>query len=131
MAGLIKFAKPMKSEVYILHIARQPFSRALETAITRNQDHLKELYGERVHLHFDTIWSKEVVSSVHSYIQRTHSDALVLYIMRKEFLKDLFRKDALKILNAIIKYPIIVFNDNLTSPPVSVFSMNKSEIGHN
>jgi len=107
---LIAWAKLLKSNVCVLQVVRGHFNHETEAELKRSQLEIKDLYGDEVPLQFDTIWSTEIASSIHSYMLRTESDALALCTRHHGFIEGLFHKSVTKILSSIARYPVFVFH---------------------
>jgi nucleotide-binding universal stress UspA family protein len=104
------WAKLLKSRICILQVIQRHHNPEIEKELKRNQLEIKDFYGEEVPLQFDTIWSSEIASSIHSYMLRTESDALALYGKHHGFIEGLFHKSVTKVLSSIARYPVFVFH---------------------
>jgi hypothetical protein len=86
------------------------YAHELEEKLKRSQLEIKDLYGDEVLLEFDTIWSTEIASSIHSYMLRSESDALALCTRPHGFIESLFHKSVTKVISSIARYPVFVFH---------------------
>jgi len=107
---LINWAKLLKNNVCVLQVVQGHYSHEIEAELKRSQTEIKDFYGDEVPLQFDTIWSNEVASSIHSYMLRTESDALALCSRHHGFIEGLFHKSVTKVLSSIARYPVFVFH---------------------
>jgi nucleotide-binding universal stress UspA family protein len=72
-----------------------------------------EQYGRTntaLDIHFDTIYSDEVISSINSYVLRNEADALALCSMNPSIIQTLFHKSVIKTLSATATYPLLIFH---------------------
>jgi len=110
LRDLITWAKLLKSEVHVLQVVQGHYSHQIETEVKRSQLEIRDFYEDEVSLQFDTIWSTEIASSIHSYMLRTEADALALCTRNHGFLEGLFHKSVSRVISAIAKYPVFVFH---------------------
>jgi len=107
---LVDWANLLKCKICILQVIREHYNHDIEVALKRTQEEISDFYSDEVIMEFDTIWSNEIASSIHSYILRTESDALVLCTGHRSFIKNLFHKSVTKIISSIASYPVFVFH---------------------
>lgn len=110
MREFFTWVNPLKSKVCILQVVQGDYRHEIEAELKRCQLEIKDFYGDEISLQFDTIWSNEVANSIHSYMLRTESDALVLCSKHHGFIQGLFHKSVTKVLSAIARYPVFVFH---------------------
>jgi nucleotide-binding universal stress UspA family protein len=64
-----------------------------------------------IDLHFDTVYSDEVISSINTYVLHNEADALALCSMNPSIIQTLFHKSVIKALSATASYPLFVFHE--------------------
>lgn len=107
---IVDWANLLKSEVSILQVIRGHYNHETEAALKRTQDEISDFYSDDMTIEFDTIWSDEIASSIHSYILRNQSDVLALCTEHRSFLKAMFHKSVTKVITNIASYPVFVFH---------------------
>lgn len=107
---LVNWAKLLKSDILFLQVVQGHYSHEIEVELKRSELEIKDFYKDEISLQFDTIWSSEIASSIHSYMLRTESDALALCTRHHGFIEGLFHKSVTKVLSAIARYPVFVFH---------------------
>ena len=107
---LVGWAKYLGSEICVLQVVQGHYSQEVEAGLRRSELEIKDFFGGEIPLRFDTLWSQEVASSIHSYMLRTDSDALALCARHHGVIEGLFHKSVTKVLSAIARYPVMVFH---------------------
>lgn len=107
---LVNWAKRLECNISFLQVVQGQYRHDTEVALKRIQTELKDLYENEIQLQFETVWSDEIASTIHSYILRNQSDALALSTRHYGFIEKLFHKSVIKVISAIAKYPVFVFH---------------------
>ena len=110
LGKLIGWAKLLKSKFCILQVIKDHYNHDIEVALKRTQVEIIDFYSDEIAVEFDTIWSTEIASSIHSHVLRTESDALALCTEDHSFLQRLFHKSVTKVISSIATYPVFVFH---------------------
>jgi K+-sensing histidine kinase KdpD len=99
----------LEARVTVLQV-KDHYSHEAETSSKEIQQRSK-MYMEAIDVHFDTIYSDEVISSIDSYVLRNEADALALCSMNPSIIQTLFHKSVIKALSATASYPLLIFHE--------------------
>ncbi len=107
---LMFWAKALHSEVCAIQVVQEHYTHELEMKLKKGQDEIKSVFDGDVSLQFETLWSDEIASTIHSYMVRTKSDALALCTQHYSFIEKIFHKSVIKYITSIARYPVFVFH---------------------
>jgi len=107
MAQVSDFVESLKSALTILHVNKNRYTREDEVKLHQvhsalNADH-KELAFQ-----LDTVYSDEVVNTLHRYMSSGKADVLALCTEDHGFLEGLFHNSTIKAMSVIADYPVLV-----------------------
>jgi nucleotide-binding universal stress UspA family protein len=109
MTQLTEWAKLLEARVTVLQV-KDHYSHEAEVSAKEIQQRSK-MSTEAIDVHFDTIYSNEVISSIDSYVLRNNADALALCSMNPSIIQTLFHKSIIKALSATASYPLLIFHE--------------------
>lgn len=108
---LIPFVKALNARLTVLEVLEEAKSEHMDIELQELQEILKNTYGEKITLRFDTIRSATIAKSINGYIQNNQPDALAICSVHRSFLGKLFHKSVFKDLSAVLSYPVFVFHE--------------------
>lgn len=108
MKQLTEWAQWVGAKITVLQVKEQ---YAHEMEIRSKQIEQEVSPANTLDIHFETIYSNEVVSAINSYVVRNNADALALCSMNPTLLQTLFHKSVIKILSATVNYPLLIFHE--------------------
>jgi nucleotide-binding universal stress UspA family protein len=106
------WAELLECEVTILQVNEEAVSEEVNEEMRELQYILNQPdKNEDINLHFDSIRSAEISTSINSYMVRTQSDLLVLSTTHRSFIEALFHKSVTKVISGIADYPVLVLHE--------------------
>lgn len=111
LTRLVPITKALKSELVILQVMEEAYSKEAEDDLRELQFIIRTLYGDDLNFRYDTIRSSEVPQSINSYILRNQPDALALCSVHRNLIERVFHKSIIKNITAYCSYPVFVFHE--------------------
>ena len=110
---LLPWIKSLQCSLTVLQVSEDVVSQDVNDEMEELQFIISEKWkDEGVDIHFDTIKSSEIASSLNSYVLRNEPDILALCTVHRNFIQEIFHKSVIKIISGISSYPVFVFHDD-------------------
>lgn len=111
LSQLMNFHHLLGTKLTVLEVVSTPYEHATENALEEIQQQVRQFYSEEGDaIRFDTIYSDEPASSIHSYMVRNQSELLALCSLNYTLSERLFHKSVIKAIAGIASYPVYVFH---------------------
>lgn len=110
MARLIPWIQAAKSELTVLQVMEEAYSKDAEEDLKELQFIMRRQYGDDLIYRYDTIRSSDIAQSINSYILRKQPDALALCSIHRNLVERIFHKSIIKHISAVCSYPVFVFH---------------------
>lgn len=110
LAHLLPFVKAVKCELTVLQVIEDIPNKKTEDDLKELQFMIRNLYGDDIFFHYDTVRSAEIAQSINSYVLRNQPDALALCSVHRNLLQRIFHKSIIKAISVVSSYPVFVFH---------------------
>ncbi len=110
LTQLIRLAKSLKSDLRVLQVMEESYSRKAEEEVLGMQEIFLDLYKDEIPISFDTIYASDLTDSLHNYMLRNKMDMLALCTENHGFLQKLAHKSVVKAMSGKATYPLFVFH---------------------
>lgn len=110
MSQLVKVIKPLQSELTVLEVLEQSYSRRAEEEILADQQMLRDVYGMEVPLNFHTLYTSNIPQALDQFVKEKGIDLLALCTQHQSLIDVLFHKSVIKELSKIATYPLLIIH---------------------
>ena len=110
---LLPWVKSLQCSLTVLQVNEEAVSQDVNEEMKELQLIITEKWkGENIDVHFDSIRSTEIASSINGYILRNEADILALCTHHRNFIQQMFHKSITKVISEIASYPVLVFHQD-------------------
>ncbi len=110
MEQLVKVIQPLKSDLTVLEVMEQSYSRRAEEEILEDQGLLRDVYGGEIVMRFETLYTEDIPNALDDYVKKHDVDLLALCSQHQNLIDRLFHKSVIKEMSRIATYPLLIIH---------------------
>lgn len=110
MTHVVQLAKSLSSELCVLQVMEQRFTRHAEMQLERTQQHIQSLYADEVKITFDALYSYTPSEGIQVFMNAGRADVMALCSRYGKFFTSVFDHSLTRSISRNASYPVYIFH---------------------